>query len=112
LLIGAEKLDIPEIAAPSTGAANTAEVLTLSAIAANAANILIFMNLPRFGADEGNRTLVFSLEESKLNISTASENFLPAMTRQKARLFSDNICAEFRKGAFRPKASAFRLEGY
>jgi hypothetical protein len=50
LLIGAEKLDMPEIAAPSTGAANTAEVLMLSAIAANAANILIFMNLPRFGA--------------------------------------------------------------
>jgi hypothetical protein len=50
LLIGAEKLDMPEIDAPSTGAANTAEVLMLSAIAANAANILIFMNLPRFGA--------------------------------------------------------------
>jgi hypothetical protein len=54
LLIGAEKLDAPEIAAPLTGAANTSEVpLRLRAIAAIAANIVIFMISPNLERVKG-----------------------------------------------------------
>ncbi len=43
------------MAAPSTGVANTSEVPPrLSTIAAIAANIVIFMNFPKFGTREEN----------------------------------------------------------
>jgi hypothetical protein len=93
LLIGAEKLDAPEIAAPLTGAASASAVpLRLNAIAAIAANILIFMNFPKFEAGEGNRTLVFSLGGRRPAAQFQRvPKFCPCDNAPEAVPFSDSI---------------------